>query len=131
MTLGDFVEHLLVLLRKNGVVLPLKDKRPWHILFYELKWRTAGVSGRPEFLGEFQFDWDGPYPKSPELSEFLSALCLNGVVLASSPLFEEYKIPDNVFVILEKRYDMLEPEARQFLDTAYRMACEEFTQLKH
>lgn len=94
-TLGDFVKELTVLMKADGLQLPLKDERPWHYLFFELK-RNRSAEGRPTFFDRLIFDWDGPSPKCQELSEFIHALHWNATVTASNPTYESLTLSEDV-----------------------------------
>lgn len=122
MDLGDFVKFLILLLQEK-ISLSLKSK-PWHMLFYKLK-KEYSV-GKPEFLGEMQFDWDGPYPESPELSHYLSCLCILGVLVTTSPCFQEYWLEKKYASLLREKYENLDEPAKLFLDNAVKIAVEEF-----
>ncbi len=94
-TLGDFVKELAVLMRDVNLQLPLKDERPWHILFFQLK-QERDVEGRPAFFDSLVFDWDGPAPKCQELSEFIHALHWNATVTANNPTYEAIRLSDEI-----------------------------------
>ena len=65
------------------------------MLFYELK-TSSHSQGKPEFLSELLFDWDGPYPRSPELAEYLDALHWTGCLSASNPQYEKVTVNPKV-----------------------------------
>ena len=94
-TLGDFVKELAVLMRDADLQLPLKDERPWHILFFHLK-QDRNVEGRPAFFDNLVFDWDGPAPKCQELSEFIHALHWNATVTANNPTYEAIQLSNEI-----------------------------------
>ena len=94
-TLGDFVKELAALMADADLRLPLKDEKPWHILFFSLKQRE-GVAGRPDFFDRLVFDWDGPTPKCQELSEFIHALHWNATVAANNPTYEAIQLADEI-----------------------------------
>ncbi len=96
-TLGDFVKEIAALMKENNLRLPLKDERPWHLLFFDLK-RDRGAQGRPAFFDRLIFDWDGPSPKCQELSEFIHALHWNANVTASNPTYETLTLSDEVAI---------------------------------
>jgi len=125
-TLGDFVEELVALLHKDGVKIPFKNQRPWHRLFYALK--SESSPGKPTFFDQLFFDWDGPYPKSEELSEFLYALHWNTSVSAANPHFETISLTDDVAGLLLKRLIGQDPQSKEFLEEAARRARAEFEQ---
>lgn len=93
MTLGDFVQQLL--LRLSDAELHLRNERPWHELFYRLK---AGpeTEGKPAFLKRLFFDWNGPYPRSRELSEYLHGLHWTGCLKAPNPTYDSFRLKQEV-----------------------------------
>jgi len=93
--LGDFVKEMAALMKEDNLRLPLKDERPWHLLFFELK-RDRQATGRPVFLDRLVFDWDGPSPRCQELSEFIHALHWNANVTASNPTYETLTLSDDI-----------------------------------
>lgn len=124
MSLGDFVGFLILLLQEK-ISLSLKIK-PWHMLFYRLK--KENIAGKPAFFEEMRFDWDGPYPTSPELSHYLNCLCILGALITTSPRFQEYWLEEKYALLLRKKYEKLDEPAKLFLDNAVKMAIEEFNQ---
>jgi hypothetical protein len=93
--LGEFVKELAALMSDKHLQLPLKDERPWHSLFFDLK-RDRQVAGRPAFFDRLVFDWDGASPRCQELSEFIHALHWNANVTASNPTYETLTLSDEV-----------------------------------
>ena len=93
--LGDFVKEMAALMKDADLRLPLKDERPWHLLFFDLK-RDRQAVDRPAFLDRLVFDWDGPSPKCQELSEFIHALHWNANVTASNPTYETLTLSEDV-----------------------------------
>lgn len=89
MTLGEFVQQLLVQIGDHE--LHFKHERPWHELFYGLK-TGPEKPGRPRFLNNLFFDWNGEYPKSQELSEYLHALHWTGCMAAANPGYDRFKL---------------------------------------
>jgi len=79
-SLFEFGEGLIATLISSGFKVP-NENRDWHEFFYELKKEKRDE--KPEFFKNLMFDWDGPSPKSPVLSEFFNAL--NVIYLARSP----------------------------------------------
>lgn len=125
MNLGDFVKQFAALLTEKKVRMPFKDERPWHIVFYELK-KSRDVRGKPAFLETLFFDWDGPYPKSKELSRFLHALHWNATVSASNPHYDTIELPPEIADLWSARFDQLPREDQLFLEHAVECAQEEF-----
>jgi len=95
LTLGDFVKQLTALMKDANLRLPLKDEKPWHLLFFELK-RDPITEGRPAFFDRLVFDWDGPAPKCQELSEFIHALHWNATITANNPTYETLQLSEEV-----------------------------------
>jgi hypothetical protein len=125
LSLGDFVRSLLLLLQQNGISLNLENERAWHELFYALKNAPAGHSGRPKALADLLFDWDGPYPKSQELSSSLGALKTFGLV-CNSPRYTNYRIPRRLERLWAEHFDALPANVKGFLNIAYVSATERF-----
>jgi hypothetical protein len=94
-SLGEFVKKLTLQFDRQSMTMPLRDERPWHMLFYDLKNSTRS-EGKPDFLAELLFDWDGPYPRSPELAEYLDALHWTGCLSASNPQYEKVTVNPKV-----------------------------------
>jgi hypothetical protein len=127
MSLGDFIKELAALLHKRGVSMPFKNQRPWHLVLYDLKTAPSAV-GRPAFLDQLTFDWDGPYPKSRELSEFLHALHWNASVSVINPHYETITLTNEVAELWLNRYEQqLDPDTRTFLSAAAESAQKEFS----
>ena len=124
-TLGDFVKYLVLLLQNSNVVLPFKNQESWHKLFYRVK-KENHISGKPSFFKNLQFDWDGAYPKSPELYDFLCILCWTGTVETTSPRYEEYKLSKGMAELLQKRFDALDETIKRYLTSIIGVAREEF-----
>jgi len=89
-SLGEFVKQLTVRIHNSKVSMPFKEEQPWHLLFYKLK--REKMRGKPEFFGHLRFDWDGRYPRSRELSEYIHALHFTGCVGASNPSYDEISL---------------------------------------
>lgn len=120
MFLGDFVEQLAALLQKRNVPMPFENEGPWHELFYDLK--QLNQQGKPDFLNLLRFDWDGPYPKCAELSEFLHALHWNACVDARNPHFDEITLPREIAEEWSRQSSALDESTKQFLDVAVEQA---------
>jgi len=112
MSLGDFVQQILVLL--NDEKLHFRQERPWHELLYRLK-TDPDQQGKPQFLRELFFDWNGPYPRSRELSEYLHGLHWTGCLSAPNPTYDSFTLKPEVRQIWEQVE--IEPMLRRFLDT--------------
>lgn len=125
MFLGDFVEQLAALLHRQKVAMPFENEAPWHELFYQLK--QAKQEGKPAFLSDLRFDWDGPYPKCQELSEFLHALHWNACVDARNPHFDKITLPEGIADVWSRRAEQLDPSATLFLASAAEQAREAFS----
>lgn len=125
MFLGDFVEQLAASLQRGKVAMPFENEEPWHELFYDLK--QADWDGKPPFLQALRFDWDGPYPKCRELSEFLHALHWNACVDARNPHFDEITLPPAIEEAWSRRAEQIEPATMGFLERAATRARELFS----
>jgi hypothetical protein len=102
-TLGDFVQQLLLKIGTNKE-LHFKDERPWHELFYELKKSQKRV-GKPEFLEKMFFDWNGEYPRSPELSSCLHSLHWTGCMAAANPGYDRFKLNQKIGDLWKTKVD--------------------------
>ncbi len=126
MFLGDFVEQLAALLQKQQIPMPFENESPWHELFYDLK--TMVQEGKPAFLSTLRFDWDGPYPKSQELSEFLHALHWNACVDARNPHFDKITLPANIAEEWSRRAEDLDQQTKAFLEHSVWLARQRFSE---
>lgn len=127
MELGEFVNQLLVLFHKHKVNLALHKRSAWHNLFYKLK-NMPEIAGKPDFLKDLWFDWDAPYPKSPELSRYFYALGMTGCVLSDSPRFQEYWLDEKLADLWSERFEKLDENSKKFLQTAFELAVKELSQ---
>ena len=128
MFLGDFVEQIAVRLQQQNVEMPFENEQPWHELFYELKRST--VDGKPDFFSALRFDWDGPYPKCLELSEFLHALHWNACIDARNPHFDRITLPPAIAEAWSKREAQFDSAMRSFLEHSATRAKEVFGTVK-
>ena len=127
MYLGEFVEQLAAQLQEQAVPMPFEDERHWHELFYEFK--KSGWEGKPAFLSSLRFDWDGPYPKSYELSEFLQALHWNACVDARNPHFDRITLSEGIAEAWSRRLGEFDGPTRNFLQLSAARAREVFAAL--
>jgi hypothetical protein len=125
LSLGQFVKQLAALLQQKEVQLPFKNQKPWHVLFYELKKQSA-APGRPKFFDELTFDWDAPYPKCQQLSEFLNALHFTASVSARNPHFDVITLSPEVAERWAQSTDQDDPELKGFVHSAVVLAENEF-----
>ena len=125
LSLGEFVKQLAALLHKDNVTLPFKDQERWHCLFYELAKRPSAL-GKPKFFDELVFDWDAPYPKCQELSEFLHALHFTANVSAHNPRFEVISLDSNDADRWISQFDQDDQHLKKFLGDAVQLARSEF-----
>lgn len=123
-TLGDFVKQLAVRMADENLVMLFKDEAPWHLLFYRLKQEQS--NNKPTFLATLRFDWDGPYPRCQELSDFIQALHWTGSVVAANPSYERIMLQDDLRRIWSAEGDELSEGLRQFLEKGVEFAREEF-----
>ncbi len=124
-TLGDFVKYLVLLLQKSEIALPFNNQELFHKLFYRLK-KENDIAGKPIFLKKLWFDWNNSYPKSPELSEFLHALCWIGIVEANCPGCDTYWLSKNMEELWQEKFEKLDETTKQYLNLAVSVAKEEF-----
>lgn len=123
MSLGEFVKQLAVRMHNSKVPMPLKDERPWHKLLYGLK--TSDIQPRPAFLSDLQFDWDGPYPRSRDLSDYIHGLHFTGCVSAANPSYDEISLDEKV----EKLWsaEALDNEMSNFMNKVMDIVPKEFS----
>lgn len=118
-SLGEFVKLLMLRFDSQGMTMPLRDEKPWHMLFYKLK-VSGNAVGKPDFLRELLFDWDGPYPRSSELAEYLDTLHWTGCLSASNPQYDTVTVNSKVRQIWS---DLpTNPELSSFVDHAVQAA---------
>jgi len=125
-TLGDFIRMLAVKIPDQGRIMPFQDEKPWHIVFYRLKKEMP--EPMPSFLTKLTFDWDGPYPKSQDVSDFLQALHWTGSVAALNPSYEQIIVPPSVEANWKKEAETLGPDMQSILKKSIALAAEEFPQ---
>jgi hypothetical protein len=92
---------------------------------YELK-KHPVAPGRPKFFDELRFDWDAPYPKSQQLSEFLNALHFTASVSARNPHFDVISVAPDVADRWANDVDQDDPKLKQFIGGAVILAEKEF-----
>jgi hypothetical protein len=100
-SLGEFVKRLILDLQENSVPMPFQNEENWHNLFYKLKLARA-EKGRPVFFEKLRFDWDGPYPRCQDLSEYLQMLHLNGFISVANPSYDKLRVDDDVMEGVDK-----------------------------
>jgi hypothetical protein len=120
-TLGDFLKLLVAALQRQNIQMPFQNDRPWHLLFYSLK-RNAQVADAIPFLKDLWFDWNGPYPKSKELTEFLQALHWTASFGVVNPHYDVIVIPEEVATSWSKGEEDLDPQEKELLDEAVKRA---------
>jgi len=125
LSLGEFVKQLTALFENSNIDIPFKNERTWHYLFYELK-KDRNAIGRPSFFDQLEFDWDGPFPKSQELSDFLHSLHWNASVSASNPHYETINLSREVKNLWFKRYKELDTDSKRFFALVLKRAKTEF-----
>lgn len=123
MSLGEFVKQLAVRMHSAKIPMPFKDERPWHVLVYGLA--ASGMKPKPTFLTKLQFDWDGPYPRSRDLSDYLHGLHFTGCVSAANPSYDEITLDED----LAKLWSSLaaSKEVNHFMDEVMNIAKKEFS----
>lgn len=94
-SLGEFLKCLVFDLQRRKVQMPFQNEEKWHQIFFNLK-SANDQKGRPAFFDKLRFDWDGPYPRCQDLSEYLQTLHLNGFVSVSNPSYDRLNVDDDV-----------------------------------
>lgn len=125
LTLPIFVKQIAVKLTEEDVAMPLRNQQLWHALFYRLK--NEKLPGKPAFLENLWFDWDGPAPESPELTEVLARLHWNAAVSATNPSFETIKVRPEVATLWKQQTPPLTVDQTAFLTAAANQAKQAFT----
>jgi hypothetical protein len=126
-TLGDFVRLLAVKIPQNGRTMPFQDESPWHTLFYRLKKELPDP--KPRFISDLVFDWDGPSPKSQDISDFLQALHWTGSVAALNPSYEQIIVLPAIGAQWTEELADLGPDVCDALNLGITLAKEEFPAL--
>ncbi len=127
-TLGEFVKQLTLRFTNEGMTMPLRDERPWHMLFYKLR-ASSNAPGKPDFLADLLFDWDGPYPRSSELAEYLDTLHWTGCLSASNPQYEKVTVNPKVSQLWSSV--QVDPSLSSFIDYAVETAKTHFSADAH
>lgn len=121
-SLGEFVKQLTVRIHEKRVRMPFKDEARWHELFYSFK--RDSHPGRPAFLDSLSFDWDGPYPRSEELSNYIHALHFTGCVAASNPSYDEISLNESLGKLWAS--ERLEGDLSKFMEYATGLVEKQF-----
>jgi len=124
LTLGGYVKQLAVRLQDAGIVMTFKDDKPWHMVFYRLHEELK--SKAPTFLQSMQFDWDGPYPRSQDVSDFLQGLHWTGSVSALNPSYERIIVPNEVHQVWKAEGGRLEDTDNALITRGFEIAQNEF-----
>lgn len=124
MTLATFLKQIAVRVNEQGVPLPLRNQQVWHKVVYNLK--TTNAPGRPAFLDELWFDWDGPAPEAPDVSEFLARLHWTASISANNPRYEVATLPKPIQDLWTAQAPGLNPEEEAFLTNAVELAKQAF-----
>lgn len=122
-TLGDVLTAIAALLSQRGVEMPKREVRLWHELFYELKTMPGH---KPASIDQMFFDWDGPYPRSRKLADFLQALHSTANVSAINPSYSKFGVPKSIEKIWERRLSGLPQQDQDFIQRAADLARERF-----
>ena len=121
-SLTEFITLVVLGLGQAEVPMPFQNEEKWHRLLYQFK-ANRFEKGRPRFLDALRFDWDGPYPRSQDLSECLQTLHLNGFISVGNPSYDRLRLDDEV----AKRIDEVRPNVtddtlKSFLGSSERAA---------
>lgn len=126
-TLGDFVKQLIAALSGyDKVIIPFENAEPWHMLFYNLKKDPNFKENRPKFFESLIFDWDGPYPKSKQLEDFLHSLHWNAGVSARNPGYKSIEVPGALGQLWQSQTKGSPVGYQQFFDRARSAALASF-----
>jgi len=115
-TMGDFLRLLAARLSQENIQLPLQNETLWHMLLFNLKRETP--SDKFCFLQDLRFDWDGPYPRSREITEFIQALHWTGNTSAWNPSWERMDLSEDVAASWIKEFENLDIETKALADRA-------------
>jgi hypothetical protein len=125
-SLGEYVKLLLLELQNKKIPMPFQNEEKWHTLFYRAK-KEYKEAGRPSFLDELRFDWDGPYPRSQDLSEYLQTLHWNGFVSVANPSYDRLSVDADVLKGADKTRPVVkDEELEKFLRFTTKEASELF-----
>jgi len=122
MSLGEFVKQFAVRMHNSEVEMPFKDERPWHALLYDLS--TSSINPKPAFLEKLQFDWDGPYPRSRDLSDYLHGLHFTGCVSAGNPSYDQITLDSDLAKLWSTQNSA--GDVSTFMDKVMTIAQKEF-----
>ena len=79
-------------------------------------------------MNKLRFDWDGPYPKSQDLSEYLQILHLNGFISVANPTYDTLSVDEDVRKGIDKVRPAINDEnLEKFLDFSTREASQLFS----
>ena len=124
LTFGDYFKQLALQMEERNLVMEFKNEKPWHLLFYKLK--KVEAKDKPQFLSALRFDWDGPYPRCQELSEYIQALHWTGSVVVGNPSYDKLTLQADVRKIWSAEAAELSDESRAFVDQGLELAMHEF-----
>jgi hypothetical protein len=110
----DLISHLAVVAYSQQQRLPHR-KKPWQLLFHELKEQQGD---KPKFLEDLFFDSE-EYPICRELNTLL-AFWMGGSLNSDGTLNID------VAAHLKPKYDTLEPATRAYVDQAVELAKKHF-----
>jgi hypothetical protein len=127
-TLGTLVRFLAADLHNQDIPLPFKDQKAWHLLFYALK-TDAASENKPAFLQELVFDWDAPYPKCEDLSDFLNALHVTANVAAQNPRYNVITVADDDAKRWTEELSSFGAGTKEFVHRAAELARKEFASI--
>ena len=124
LNLVTFVKQLAVKLNDENVQLPLRNQRVWHVLLYNLK--KSAAPGKPAFLNDLWFDWDGPTPEAPDLADLLARLHWNASISAANPQYDTATLPAAIADRWRAQTPALDNEETAFLASAVDQAKQVF-----
>ena len=115
-SLFDFGKGLIAILISSDFKVPTEN-RGWHEFFYKLKEEER--DGKPEFFNDLRFDWDLPYPKSPELSDLFQALNLADL---ARPLRGRIVVDEHIISHWLQQVEIGSPKLKHYFDYASKRA---------
>jgi hypothetical protein len=125
LSFGDFMKHLVAILHEKNISMPLKEERPWHDLFFELS-QKEGQGNAPAFLSQLVFNWDGPYPRCEEVSEFLHSLHWNAGISVGNPSYSQMSLPKEIAKLWAERRNNVDEPVNTALQSALDIAESKF-----
>src|SRR5205823_4805476 len=106
------------------IEMPLRNERLWQRVFYSLK---KEVGDKFDVLADLRFDWDGPYPRSKEVAEYVQALHWTGNTSATNPSWEKMTLDDEVAREWLEELEGMDPDVQELTNVAFEKAKSTFS----